>query len=266
MAIKGYKRYLKLAKNVVNPGEYFIGKKNRHKKPLVFTTKPVHITFNVPASIYLVFKEIFMNDVYAIDELLKKVPQNPVIIDIGANVGFFDILLLSKLPSATIYAYEPLTANIATFKKIIDTNPSIQQSISLYQYAVTGVPKEYLELYMENTEDSQVVASVFLDFNASNTRKISVPCITLSNIITQHKIENIDILKIDCEGSEYDIIYNTDPNIIRKAKIIALEVHDVDNDKNNFAAIKKYLVSLGYTISAEPINNFCYAVEAIKQS
>jgi FkbM family methyltransferase len=264
MAIKGFKRYLQLAKNVTNPVEYFTGKRNRHKKPLVFTTKPGHITFHVPASIYLVFKEIFMNDVYAIDDLIKKIPKNPVIVDIGANVGFFDILMLSKLPAAAIYAYEPLAANVDTLKKIIDTNPSIQQSISLYQYAVTGLPKEALYLYMENTEDSQVVASVFSDFNANNTKKISVPCITLTDIINQHKLENIDILKIDCEGSEYDIIYNTDPDLIRKAKIIALEVHDVDADKNNFPAMKDYLISLGYKINAEPINDFCFAVEAIR--
>lgn len=264
MAIKGFKRYLQLAKNVTNPVDYFMGKGNRYKKPLVFTTKPGRITFQVPASIYLVFKEIFMNDVYAIDDLIKKIPKNPVIVDIGANVGFFDILMLSKLPEAEIYAYEPLAANVDTLKKIIDSNPSIQQSIALYQYAVTGLPKEALYLYMENTEDSQVVASVFSAFNANNTKKISVPCITLTDIIKEHKLENIDILKIDCEGSEYDIIYNTDPELVRKAKIIALEVHDVDTGKNNFPAMKDYLISLGYTISAEPINDFCFAVEAIR--
>jgi len=264
MAISGFKRYLKLIKNVENPWEYFLNKGKRHKKNLIFTTRPNKISFDVSSGIYLVFKEIFMSDVYNIDELLTKIPGKPVIVDIGANVGFFDMLILSKLPGATIYAYEPLPVNIAKLNKIISENPQIKNAISVYQRAVTGKSKEALELFMEDTDDSQVVASVFSDFNKNNTKKISVPSITLTEIVTGNKLEQIDLLKIDCEGSEYDIIYNTDPAIIKRAKFIALEIHDID-EKNNFNEMKKYLTSLGYQLTAEPINDFCYAVEAIRQ-
>src|SRR6478752_5532946 len=129
MAISGFKRYLKLIKNVENPWEYFLNKGKRHKKNLNFTTRPNKISFDVSSGIYLVFKEIFMSDVYNIDELLTKIPEKPVIVDIGANVGFFDMLILSKLKGATIYAYEPLPVNIAKLNKIISENPQIKNAI-----------------------------------------------------------------------------------------------------------------------------------------
>ena len=263
--ITGYRRYLKLIKNVTNPAEYFLHKRNRFKKDLEFTSQPYKIKFNVPSRLYLVFKEIFMSDVYAIDELLTKIPYNPVIVDIGSNAGYFDILILSKLPAARIYAYEPLEGNIAVLKNIISNNPSIQESILQYRYAVTGSPKEELELYVENsTDSSQVVASVFEGFNEHNKTKVTVPCITLTEIFQQHGFKHIDLLKIDCEGSEYDIIYNTDPAVIQAAKLIALEVHDIDSGKNNFESMNAYLRSLGYSTISQPINDFCFAVEATK--
>ena len=35
------------------------------------------------------FKEIFMEDFYEADKLMKKLPPNPLVIDVGANAGFF---------------------------------------------------------------------------------------------------------------------------------------------------------------------------------
>ncbi len=264
MPEKGFKRYLKLFENIHNPGEYLFNKSKRNERPLRFTTRPNPITFDVPGSLYQVFKEIFMEDVYGINMLAKKLPPNPVVIDIGANAGFFNILLLSKIKSAQILAYEPLLSNTRFFETVINENKGLSDHIELSQAAVTGAEKQSIDLFMEDTSDNQVVASIFAGFNKDNRKKITVPCISLSNIVSSHQLKTIDLLKMDCEGSEYDILYNTPPEVVRLAKHIAIEVHNVDENKNNFSTLSKYLESLGYTISAAPINNFCYAVDAIK--
>jgi FkbM family methyltransferase len=204
--------------------------------------------------------------VYNIQQLIKKLPEKPIIIDIGANVGYFNILLLSKLKAATIYAYEPIPANVQYFKNVIEQNTALQKSVSLLQAAVTGIHKESLDLFMEATDDNQVVASVFADFNIHNTKKITVPCISLTDIILNNQLNIIDLLKIDCEGSEYDILYNTSPDLLLKVKHIAVEVHDVDTNKNNFTALKAYLEQIGFDLSFAPINDFCYAVDCVNKT
>ena len=264
MPVKGIKRYTNLYKNINNPEEYIFNKSKRSSRPLKFSTKPNRINFEVPETLYQVFKEIFMEDVYGINELVKKLPNKPVVIDIGANAGFFDILLLSKITEAIIFAYEPIVSNTLFFKKIMMTNPAMNKSIRLEQMAVTGTEKESIELFLEDTPNNQVVASVFSDFNKENKKKTIVPCISLSKIVRQHKLTQIDLLKMDCEGSEYDIIYNSSPDIIQLATNIAIEVHDVDEKRNNFSNLKNYLESLNYHITYTPINNFCYAVDATK--
>ncbi len=266
MPVKGTMRYVKLFGNIQNPREYIFKKNKRNNSTLIFKTRPNQIQFGVPESLYQVFKEIFMEDVYDINKLVKTLPENPVVVDIGANAGFFNIILLSKIAGAQIFAYEPLPSNVAYFQQVIKDNPRIEKFIKLYQAAVSGTEKDSLDLFMEDHADSQVVASVFADFNVHNTKKITVPCISLSKIVALNQLDKIDLLKIDCEGSEYDILYNTAASVVQMAKHIAIEVHDVNKDTHNFRSMKKYLESLGYSITFVPINNFCYAVDAVLNS
>ncbi|MBC7651437.1 MAG: FkbM family methyltransferase [Deinococcales bacterium] len=262
MPKKGLARYLSLITNIENYTEYFFNKSKRHQRSLTFNTKPNVINFNVPESLYQVFKEIFMADVYNIKSLIKKLPDKATIIDIGANAGFFDIILLSKNINATIYAFEPLESNVALFTKTIQANPQIASQIILSQKAVTGQEQPFLELFAEDTADNSVVASAFSNFDKRNTRKIIVNCISLTQIMLENKLEKIDLLKLDCEGSEYDILYNTAPDLIKKINYLAIEVHDLDNEKCNITALNTYLQELGYVTSYSPINQFCYSFDA----
>ena len=266
MSAKGYKRYIELFKHIQNPFEYIFNKGKRFKRSLFFKTKSFAISFEVPLPLYLVFKEIFMEDVYNIESVIKNMPQQPVIIDIGANAGFFDIIFLSKINTAKIYAYEPISRNIQQIKKLLLTNPAIQNNIIIHEAAVTGTARETIDLYIESASESSVIASVFSDFNKDNSQKISVKCITLSDIFLQNNLAHVDIMKIDCEGSEYDILYNTDPALIRRAKLLLLEVHDLDENQYNLAGMNDFLSSIGYDITHRPINNFCHAVEAVLKS
>ncbi len=265
MPVEGFNRYLRLFKHINNPGEYIFRKSARKKRALQFNTKPNRILFEVPESLYQVFKEIFMVDVYEIDRLVAELPPSPTVIDIGANAGFFDIQLLSKISGATIYAYEPLPSNAAYIKGLMNNNATIKKHLNFNQLAVTGLPKEGLDLYIADNMENQVVASVFDNFDKRNTQKINIPSITLTEIIESIGVTEIDLLKMDCEGSEYDIFYNTSASLIKTIKQMVIEVHDLDQEKNNVHYFNQYLQGLGYETKYEPINGFCYAFEAIRK-
>jgi len=126
MSVKGFDRYKQLFKNISNWQEYAFSKGQRKNRSLKFVTRPYPIKFEVPDSLYQVFKEIFMEDFYEADKLMAKLPENPVIIDVGANAGFFNVLLFSKLKRARVFAYEPLPSNIKLFKKTIDQIDSLK--------------------------------------------------------------------------------------------------------------------------------------------
>jgi hypothetical protein len=55
--------------------------------------------------------------------------------------------------------------------------------------------------------------------------KISVDCLTLEDIFKKHRLKKLDLLKLDCEGAEYEILYETPAEILAKIKEIRLEYH-----------------------------------------
>jgi len=130
--------------------------------------------------------------------------------------------------------------------------------------AVTGANKEKIELFTEDTEDNTVVSSVFSGFNKLNQKSISVPAKSLTSIIETNNFQKVDLLKLDCEGSEYDIIYNTDSTILKKVNMMVIEVHEIDNKKNNLRSLDQYLLSLGYKTRFMPVQEGSYYMEVSK--
>ncbi|MGN7890367.1 FkbM family methyltransferase [Dyadobacter endophyticus] len=264
MPVTGLRRYVNLFRHLRNPSEYVFDKFRDRGRTLHFVTKPNKLRFEVPPSLYQVFKEIFMADVYNIEALRRVLPDDPLVIDIGANAGFFDILLLSKTKNAQIYAYEPLSSNIERMRSVASFNREFDKSVIINPVAVTGTPCETLRLYTQDTEDNQVVASSLKGFDIGNTKELWTRAISLSGIIAGMPKVKIDLLKMDCEGSEYDIILNTSPDMIRRIERMLIEVHDIDS-QFNIKTFTRYLRELGYEVTYTSINGFCYALDACKK-
>ena len=56
-------------------------------------------------------------------------------------------------------------------------------------------------------------------------------CNEIGTIQPISKIGKIDLLKVDCEGSEYNILYSLGKNDFKKIKYIVLEYHEFDAKK-----------------------------------
>ncbi len=256
-------RYKNLIRHIRNWLTYFSQKSSSAFSPARFTTRGTPLVFDVPTrELYLVFKEIFLSDFYSIDTWVRQLPKSPVVVDVGANAGYFNMLLLSKRPDANVFAYEPIQHNVELFKNNLRLNPSIQEQVHLHHLAVTGQPVEYIVLYKEADSENSVTASVFQDFESHNLKSVSVKAISLARIMEENKLEHIDFLKLDCEGSEYPIVYDSPRDIWEKIKSIFLEVHPMDTDKRNFQAMNEFLISIGYQTSFKLANNGCHALHA----
>ena len=259
-------RYQNLFNHLQNWWVYFTHKLKKDFQPVIFITKGNPLKFLVPSkALYLVFKEIFVTDFYSIDALTKSLPPNPVIVDIGANAGYFNIILFSKLKDAVVYAYEPIQSNYELFKKNIAINPALQDKIHLFNKAVTGTPREAVELFMETASDNSVIASVYADFDTQNKHTIKVPAISLRQIVTENNLGHIDLLKVDCEGSEYPIIYETPDEVWEKIDMLTIEVHNLDAEKRNVDFLHKFLQQKGYTATIEPAHSNCFTLLAQKK-
>ena len=82
----------------------------------------------------------------------------------------------------------------------------------------------------------------FLFIKAESFIKYKVPTITLDNFVKKNKIKSIDILKIDIEGSEYELLKGSKNTLnLNKIKIILVEIID---KKNNYPKKEKQILNL----------------------
>ena len=103
MTSSTFGRYLNLLANIRNWPRYFGQKAGGGFSPVRFVTRGQSLMFDVTSKrLYLVFKEIFLSDFYSMGSLARTLPRGAVVVDVGANAGFFSLLLLSRRPDARI--------------------------------------------------------------------------------------------------------------------------------------------------------------------
>ena len=209
--------------------------------PLIFRTRS-RVTIEVPRRLLHEFKEIFMEECYMMG-LGRPVPENPVVIDIGANAGFFSLFTASRFPGASILAYEPIANNFKQLERNVLLNNKHQ--IKYYQKAVYGT-SGVISLSFDSHDTYTTAATVF-ERSETSLNNISVPCITLPEILEEHQLERCDFLKMDCEGSEYDILYKCPGHCLRRISQMAMEVHQGNGPKQNITSLIDYLSSHDFT-------------------
>ncbi len=131
--------------------------------------------------------------------------------------------------------------------------------------AVTGKTVQNVTLYKESDSENSVTASVFNDFVTHNEKVVTVGAISLAEILTKNNIEKVDLLKLDCEGSEYPIVFESPDSIWPRINSVFLEVHNLDESQRNVTFMEKFLSEKGYrTVSKDVAENGCYALHVIR--
>lgn len=246
-------RYKKLIKYVKNWPIYFYHKWNGRPLITYFILRKHNIRISVPKATLRVFKEFFMSDPYEIDFLNLHLPKNSVVIDVGANIGMFPIRLLVDKPDITFYSFEPLPNNFSVLHHNISSNSFLSERIHIFQKAILGKKQDDLKIYF-NKEQTYTDTSSLIPGFENNYDTLVTDCTTLEEICENNRIQNITLLKLDCEGSEYNILYESPIEIIKNIPFIVVETHDLDSDRNNLEGVKSYLSSLGFTLKTKPVS------------
>ncbi len=239
------KKYVNLIRFTKNWPNYFYAKYlDKKQEPIHFVGKN-NVKLEVPREIILIFKEIYMDDLYILSFLKEHLPKDPKIVDIGANVGFFATFMADHFPQSSIYAFEPLITNFNQLKKNCELNPD--RNMVAKNQAVSGKPGS-ITLYYNPEKTLTPLASTSASFDNKNVKKTEVEAVTLEQIMDEYNLDRIDLLKLDCEGAEYDILYNAPTHLFDKIGMMTMEVHNGDVPRENLEDLKKFLTDLGYQI------------------
>jgi FkbM family methyltransferase len=175
------------------------------------------------------FKSIFYDDCYG----LRKLQSNmDTIVDIGGNIGFFSMTARSRFPNAVIHTYEP--------------NPNIQE------YLFANLKDLNVKIFPEavGLQDGTVKidfgdGSLFSKTKESKDGGINKT--SFQNVLKRMD-KKIDLLKIDCEGAEWDILQ--DVKSWQSVNNLAMEYHLWARQDCSLVQLVQTVKELGFRITS----------------
>jgi FkbM family methyltransferase len=212
--------------------------------PFVAISKEgVKLRLNSLAGESFTFFENFVRRDYLRNGIALK--TGDTVVDVGANIGSFALLAASVVgPTGRVIAIEPAGSTFARLDENVGLN-SFGNLICL-QAAIDHEPgKLALSVHPKSALSSAH------NVNASSDGKVEiVPCRTLSQIFEEYRLEHIDLLKVDCEGSEYGIFESLSQELAARIRQIVMEVHPVAG--RTFDGIRHRLEELGFEVHQYP--------------
>lgn len=235
--------------------------------PTVIFTKRNRSAYKFMGECYTLLngKKIFWKhpDVRFIDEIFYQkcytpdhgfvIKENYTVVDLGANIGVFTLFAASHASKGRIYSVEAdkkefkrLNENVANndLKNILTINAAISDTVGEVNFSngrITDKKKRRGKKYYFEGK---------------------IKSITINELLKRYEIKKIDFLKMDIEGTEYNIFNNKD--WLDNVNMIAMELHKApsghhENEIIEILRLKKFDVT---TINVDEIL-YCYAKKSI---
>jgi amino acid adenylation domain-containing protein/FkbM family methyltransferase len=221
-----------------------------------------------------IYDEIFVKQAYLLHGITLR--DGDCVFDVGANIGLFTLFVHQYCRQARVYAFEPIPAifdrlrlNTALYGGQVELlqlglgRETRQGTFTYYPHVsiVSGcfadiaaereVIKAYLRTQPQDGAQGAPPSSTTLDeMLAERLHQEQVTCQLrrLSEIMREHGVEQIDLLKIDVEKSELEVLGGIQNHDWPKIKQIVVEVHDIDD---RVAQITALLTAHGYALTVE---------------
>jgi FkbM family methyltransferase len=213
-----------------------VGEKvGRGGSTLTFITKSgVHMSCpNVPGA-RLPMYEQFADDCYDVAWVLGPRTDRPLqVLDVGSHVGAFAINLATNRDDVHVECYEPSPDTAAYLKRNVEQN-KIADRVRVHECAMAGT--EGTALLDDNSGGSVHNGLVKQDHRLvdgddalGHRATITVTTTTFDQAIADAPAP-FDVVKMDCEGGEYELVYASSPQNWTSVQRVVMEYHPVEGE------------------------------------
>jgi FkbM family methyltransferase len=173
----------------------------------------------------------------------NKCKTKQIIFDVGASIGIYSKLALLANSDNIVYSFEP---NPFPRKALVRNVGNSKPNIKILDYALGSYNHgTYLLVPRDRPHTS---SATLTDIRENNSRiwykRIKVQCFTIDYLIKNHDIEIPNILKLDCEGSEIEILKGASELLQYHHPLIFFEALDMVELQD----ISLFLLRHGYVI------------------
>jgi FkbM family methyltransferase len=153
-------------------------------------------------------REIWVRDMYLGD--LVKLPERGLVVDLGANHGYFTTLAASGGPAVRVVAVEASRVGCAGIQRLSELNGWADRVQIINHFVGGDTPMQHDAVA---TPDAEGVSFISED-----------------ELIRRAGIDRIALLKCDIEGSEFELL-RSGSRLLALADQIAIEIHDAAGDR-----------------------------------
>ena len=205
--------------------------------------------------------ELFIYDSFAFRDFLNDHPHERAevkflesivkegmnVIDIGANIGITAVAIAKKIGRrGQLYSFEPVPDYFNILKKNLSSNGL--ENVTVYELAVTDqVGGAYF--YQKGLSTGIVFEGGAKKFNVSTT--------TIDRFLSEEKIEGVDLINMDCEGSELLVLKGAKETLCKNKVKIFCEVHHdfLKQLGQSVEGLVQYLQGLEFQVQSVCLND-----------
>lgn len=164
--------------------------------------------------------EIFKEREYRVAEEMMKTAVDPIL-DVGAHSGMFTMYARSINPTVRIIDVEPEPNNVELLRRHILENRV--QNIEVIEAALSGDSGRRKLLVSEDSHNHRLLPA---DDKGVSPNALTVEALSLPDLLKKCIISAIGLLKMDIEGSEFEVFSALTADDLSKIKAVLLEYHN----------------------------------------
>jgi FkbM family methyltransferase len=190
--------------------------------------------------------EIFAEDCYHFDWFLGALAQRPIqVIDIGGQMGTFACRLAQINPGASIVSYEPSSTSASFLRRNLDQN-HFADRVSVVQKALAGTIG-FAEF--EDNGGGSGQNHLVMNGGGPETQSTTRVETTTFDAAIAALPASVDLVKMDCEGGEYDLVYASSPASWESVQRLVIENHRVPGQ--SWTELRAWLEGVGLSVQHE---------------
>lgn len=184
---------------------------------------------------------------------LRTLPGQPVVLDLGANIGIFSLVAAAAHEQARVIAYEPAPANVRLCDANRLINPGLAERIQVRPEAVGGQTRTARFFYDEENPQG----STFCYGKNASGGALEVPIRALAEVLDSLPAGPV-VAKVDIEGAEYEMLDNTPRPLWEKLSALSVELHDDPRGQLKMQEFLDRFIEWGFQCEQEPAATSVY--------
>ena len=170
------------------------------------------------------------------------------VIDIGAGTGEYALFAAAAMtqPGGQVFAFEPFPESFALMQENLQLN-----KINHVQIFTDAIGAEAGELVLDLAGGEPLQFQSHPGSAVKEKTSLRVQSISLAGVFEKTELESCDLLKLDCEGAEYAILFAAPQSILEHVRYIVMEYHD-NVTQYNHEDMAAFLNKRGFHVETFP--------------